>query len=528
MLTQPNPLLVLSMHRSGASALAGCLHLLGFNLGPSLKPADENNEQGYWENEDLVLIHEILLRQLGCSWDMIGSQPAGWLESAAGHKARQNLQALLERSFPPGTPWAVKDPLLCPLMPLWTSVLEQRGERPGLIVLVRHPEEVAASLARRDKMDIRKGLLLWLAYNREAFAACRDRPHVVITYDQLLADPIGVLANIEKRLCITFPKTLRETCSSILSLVRTDLKHEHVADRREPVEDNYSYFSTLYEYIRNIGIEVDVAQALSQASQECAVGSLSAKEEIFFQPIATELPLPAKGESIFVSTRERLRKAAPQLFDNLLEHIGVQEREWASHRAACERRILTSSSIGSTLFAEVYFPQPQEPTYSEKHKETFLLVPEVWQELACIIENPVALRRWGLRIDPLNTKGMVSISEIQLINVSTSEPLFRVADPQGFAQLRVEGHGFAISGQEALTLCAVDSDPQIYLSPLDLPDCPLELRIWLKVQTSQEPLQAIWADQQQALAELSAVLEAARREAAGRIQDLEGQLTAQA
>ena len=55
-------IIVLGMHRSGTSALARVLNLLGVDLGTNLLPAAEDNETGFWEHRDLVLVNEEVLR----------------------------------------------------------------------------------------------------------------------------------------------------------------------------------------------------------------------------------------------------------------------------------------------------------------------------------------------------------------------------------------------------------------------------------------------------------------------------------
>jgi len=78
--------IVLGTHRSGTSAMAGCLNLMGFNLGNALMPGNEASQSGYFENQDIVLAHDILFRDLGCRWDMVGGLPPDWLESQAARK----------------------------------------------------------------------------------------------------------------------------------------------------------------------------------------------------------------------------------------------------------------------------------------------------------------------------------------------------------------------------------------------------------------------------------------------------------
>ena len=55
-------LLVLGMHRSGTSALAGALRILGVYFGDQfLEPQKSINERGFWEHREIVDLHERLL-----------------------------------------------------------------------------------------------------------------------------------------------------------------------------------------------------------------------------------------------------------------------------------------------------------------------------------------------------------------------------------------------------------------------------------------------------------------------------------
>ena len=59
---------VLGMHRSGTSALAGVLGLCGLALPKTLVPAGEANEKGFWESEPVKQVNDDLLNALGATW----------------------------------------------------------------------------------------------------------------------------------------------------------------------------------------------------------------------------------------------------------------------------------------------------------------------------------------------------------------------------------------------------------------------------------------------------------------------------
>jgi len=69
--------------------------------------------------------------------------PAG----ARGAEARALVADLL-----PSTPWAWKDPRLCLTLPFWLEVLDAR---PAMVVCLRNPLEIAASLAERNGFALR-------------------------------------------------------------------------------------------------------------------------------------------------------------------------------------------------------------------------------------------------------------------------------------------------------------------------------------------------------------------------------------
>jgi len=60
--------LVLGMHRSGTSALAGVIARLGAALPKTQVRADLNNKRGYGESSELVQFHERLLASAGSGW----------------------------------------------------------------------------------------------------------------------------------------------------------------------------------------------------------------------------------------------------------------------------------------------------------------------------------------------------------------------------------------------------------------------------------------------------------------------------
>ena len=193
-------LLVLGMHRSGTSALAGFLCQQGFQAPHNPDAGDANNPTGYWEPRQLRAFHNSLLQNAQSSWEdpllpVLPWQPQH-LEAALA-----DLQQALDADFSMADPQAValiKDPRQCRLLPLWTALFEQRPFQVAVVLAVRQPEAVSASLVSRDQLPLDRALLLWLSHTLEAERATRHLPRLVLSYEQLLQDPAAAVQRCQQ------------------------------------------------------------------------------------------------------------------------------------------------------------------------------------------------------------------------------------------------------------------------------------------------------------------------------------------
>ena len=204
--TAPTCILVVGMHRSGTSALARMLNLLGVELGTGLMAPARGNPGGFWEKQEVADLNDRLLLALGRSWSDPRPLPAGWLESEAAVAAEADIERVL-RGFAPSPLFAVKDPRLALLLPLWRRALAKLGIRTVVAMVSREPHEVAASLSARDGWPERLGLQLWL---RSVQAMLRDSeglPVVLVDYALLLRDWRAVVRRLADELEIALPVT---------------------------------------------------------------------------------------------------------------------------------------------------------------------------------------------------------------------------------------------------------------------------------------------------------------------------------
>lgn len=221
-------LVVLGMHRSGTSAMAGLLSRTGFGVGASLLLPNQYNPRGYFENKLLVDENNALLERLHSAWDDV--RPLS-LDALAQHLTssdnRVRYKALLETALsePGGVDqgYVLKDPRLCRVLPLWQPIWQDLGWNPRYILMLRHPDEVVASLQHRDGMAPEHGYLLYVAYLLDAERYTRTCQRSVVLYDRLLHTPETVWHQLTTE--IQLPSVVSDVWTQAVELLTPELRH---------------------------------------------------------------------------------------------------------------------------------------------------------------------------------------------------------------------------------------------------------------------------------------------------------------
>ena len=218
-------IVVLGMHRSGTSALTGLLANLGFSTGKNMMPATQANPKGYFECIDITVIHDELLKELGSFWYDVRFLPKEWLTSEAALKAKAKLKSQFEKEFAEDDYCVFKDPRLCILLPLWLEIFQELEIKPVFIIITRLPNEVAASLAKRDKLFANNANLLYVQHLINAERYTRDYKRVVINFSDLLQDWQSAIRLIDEHLDLHLLPVPEEAVSKVEDFLAPDLKH---------------------------------------------------------------------------------------------------------------------------------------------------------------------------------------------------------------------------------------------------------------------------------------------------------------
>jgi hypothetical protein len=198
------------MHRSGTSALARGLQLMGVYLGEDFLSPRADNPTGYWEDRNIYAINERLLAVLGLKWEDVALINDPRWNSPDVEVLQTEAVAYLRSSFLNHSLWGFKDPRTIRLLPFWQSALQRLEVSDSYLVVIRNPRSVAHSLMRRHGMDALTSHLLWLTYVVPQLPAIANRPFIVTDYDLVIAQPRSQLERIACRLDIP----LNDSCNA--------------------------------------------------------------------------------------------------------------------------------------------------------------------------------------------------------------------------------------------------------------------------------------------------------------------------
>ncbi len=232
--------LVVGMHRSGTSALAGTLGRLGPSVPADLMAASPANPNGYYESGELAWLHNRVLRSAGSRWDDWAPIAPSWFESTAANAHVGDIVRFLDRHFARAASFVIKDPRICRVMPLWRKALKAFGANPHIVIPLRHPDCVARSLAARDGLLAGEANLLWLRHLLDAEQATRDLPRVFVGYDSLLTDWRPAIAMMETRFGYRWPRSPDEAAEDIHRFLDPKLRHHRTARLGSAREDSAS------------------------------------------------------------------------------------------------------------------------------------------------------------------------------------------------------------------------------------------------------------------------------------------------
>jgi hypothetical protein len=235
-------IVVLGMHRSGTSALAGVLCGLGAAapkktfMGP-----DPCNQKGIFEALALAQAHDEFLTAAGSCWHDWRKFDLQWAQSQAAVQYSANIKTVLIDEFGDEPMIVLKDPRICRFVPYTLSLLADLNVSPVAVLSVRNPLEVALSLQRRDNFAVPKSIMLWLRHVLDAEYFSRGLPRYFLPYEGLLQNWRHHVDRIAEKTDIAWPDRSDRSGAEIDQFLTAELYHERatwdeITDHRDVLE----------------------------------------------------------------------------------------------------------------------------------------------------------------------------------------------------------------------------------------------------------------------------------------------------
>jgi hypothetical protein len=229
-------ILVLGMHRSGTSAVAGALSLLGAAPPAHIVPVAPDNPSGFWGSEPILGTNDWILNQGAATWyDCLGFDPDA-LDARRRGTALTFIMLCMMTEFADAALPLIKDPRICLLLDLWLPALRARATTPVVVLVLRSPGKVVESLTAREHLPAAITTALWLRHMLDAeFATRFCRRHVVL-YDDLLRDWREALTLAGQRTAIAWPIGLEAAAPRMDRFIDARLRHFGPVGRRNAVD----------------------------------------------------------------------------------------------------------------------------------------------------------------------------------------------------------------------------------------------------------------------------------------------------
>jgi glycosyltransferase involved in cell wall biosynthesis len=220
-------IVVLGMHRSGTSALAGVLCGLGAAAPKkTLMGPHPCNQKGLFEALGLAQAHDEFLAAAGSCWHDWRKFDLPWARSKSAAQHAAKIKTVLTEEFGDEPMIVLKDPRICRFVPYTLSLLAELNVSPVAVLPVRNPLEVALSLQRRDNFAVPKSMMLWLRHVLDAEYFSRNLPRYFLPYEGLLQNWRHHVDRLAEQTDVAWPDRSDRSGAGIDQFLTTELYHE--------------------------------------------------------------------------------------------------------------------------------------------------------------------------------------------------------------------------------------------------------------------------------------------------------------
>ncbi|MBJ7441641.1 MAG: hypothetical protein JHD35_21850 [Sphingopyxis sp.] len=177
-----------------------------------------------------MALNDEILRSAGSRWDDWLEFNPQWYDSPVAPGFIQRGLEVLNKEFGASPLFVLKDPRNCRLSRLWFDVLDKADVEPLVVIPLRNPLEVSASIEARDGVHSDVATLLWLRHVLDAEHGSRGRRRVFLTYEELLDNWAALADRLQHTLGLSWPRFTALTGQDVDAFIDHDSRH-HVRSK---------------------------------------------------------------------------------------------------------------------------------------------------------------------------------------------------------------------------------------------------------------------------------------------------------
>lgn len=238
--------IVLGMHRSATSLTAGILSSYGMYTGKEedLLEADKDNQRGFFENKEVFLLDEAIWCEHGIYSGVYSEKINLFKDTKYKNEINGIIKNLFEDSEDKHDIF-IKDPRMCATLPAWEKEIQKYKLKENIIVVFRHPFEVAKSMQKRDNINFIYALKLWFYYNLSILYCIADCniPVLILNHDDYFNTKAEQIEKLENFIGY-------KDNNKAKGFIDTSLRHNFAVNILETINTEFrDMVFKLYEYL---------------------------------------------------------------------------------------------------------------------------------------------------------------------------------------------------------------------------------------------------------------------------------------
>ena len=241
---QPKTAIVIcGPHQSGLAVLSGIFSKLGFSLGKNVLGIGGNNQNLVFENAQTQEFFANYIQNSNYKWLSPFVNSSNISTQTIQGTAVEQFEKLIQSEFDSDSDIVLKDPRFSVCLPICLEALHNLEYQIKVIILLRHPHEVALSMQKNHQLSLTRSNLIYTNYISQSEYYSRNFERAFIQFNDLVDSPEDSLSSLLSSLSVNIDKASKIT-EAISILSKDKIQHRSEGD------ENPSYTTAkLYELI---------------------------------------------------------------------------------------------------------------------------------------------------------------------------------------------------------------------------------------------------------------------------------------